>query len=237
MSANANGTPTSLGIPTLNPAQDDAGPLGINEITQAIDARIAARMFAPAAPTDKQVVKWNNAGGAWVASFVAPSELAQEGATDKQALVWSSASGKWVPGNMVGQEVAFAEITAPVSGITATTEATATAILTAPSFTADGVLAYEVDFYVPRSTNTASQLVSYALYDNGASIGILAETQFADSGGHAGEHSGRRRLVPTAGAHIYSIRVFGTSASYTATAGPGGSAQYVPAFIRVRKAT
>lgn len=43
MGANSTGTPTSLGIPTLNPAQDILKADGVNEIVQAIDSLIAIK--------------------------------------------------------------------------------------------------------------------------------------------------------------------------------------------------
>lgn len=97
MGANSNGTPTSLGIPTLSPSQDNLNALGINEITQSVDSKISGRMFAPLAPSNLQVVKWSTSSGAWIADFVDPAELKQSGATNGQALVWNTGSGKWVP--------------------------------------------------------------------------------------------------------------------------------------------
>lgn len=97
MSANATGTPTSLGIPTFNVNQDILKGQGVNEMMAAIDPLIAGRMFAPTSPTNNQVVKWSTAGGAWIADFVAPGELKQAGATTGQVLTWNGSAWAAAP--------------------------------------------------------------------------------------------------------------------------------------------
>lgn len=106
MGANSNGTPTSLGIPTLSPGQDTAGPLGVNEIVQVIDSKIAGRLIAPTA-LDKQVIKWSQSSGTYIASYVEPGEIGQEGASNGQALLWSSANNKWQPGSAGSLQTIF----------------------------------------------------------------------------------------------------------------------------------
>lgn len=134
MGANSTGTPTSLGIPTLNPAQDILKSDGVNEIVTSIDGKIAARMFAPSSPSDKQVVKWSLAGGTWIADFVAPSELKQEGATNNQALLWNTGSGKWVPTTITPSQ-SMATPSNPTGVISATATMCGLAASITPAYT------------------------------------------------------------------------------------------------------
>ena len=60
---NSTGTPTSLGIPTINDAQDILNGDGVNEIVESIDNKIAGRMFSPSSPNNGQVVKWSGGLG------------------------------------------------------------------------------------------------------------------------------------------------------------------------------
>lgn len=123
MTAHANGVPTALGIPTINTAQDNLTGDSVNEIVQVVDAKIGGRMFAPAGALDKEVVKWSSAGGAWIADFVKPSELAQEAATTGQALVWNGT--KWAPASSGALQLLWdsdtSGVTFPAASITSPT--------------------------------------------------------------------------------------------------------------------
>lgn len=242
MSANANGTATSLGIPTFNPAQDIAGPLGVNEMMQSIDSKIAARMFAPAAPSDKQVVKWSQAGGAWVAGFVAPSELAQEGATDKQALVWSTASGKWIP-STVSQEIAYVEFTGSVSA-TSNAEASAVTVVSAGAIAFDGATKIRVEFFTPQYwTGDSGNSMRLTLFDGTTAtiVGMLANPT-----GQFGATSAMppltavREFTPAAGTHTYFVGITdggGVASTHPkVVAGAGGALTLLPGFIRITRA-
>ena len=99
MSANATGTPSSLGIPTINKSQDPLTGDSVNEIVAVLNTLINGRMAAPSSPSDKHVVRWNSGTSAWVADYVDPANLKQSGATTGQYLSWSGTA--WVPSTIL----------------------------------------------------------------------------------------------------------------------------------------
>ena len=140
--------------------------------------------------------------------------------------------------NSLDAEVAYAEFTSDVS-ITATTEGTANTIVTAPSFTADGVSAYLIEFYsvaVEPNSAVAGRSVGLWLYQDGASIGSIgtALSQVASITYYA-TMVARRRIMPAAGTHTYSIRGSCSAVSATVHAGVGGIGANTPGYIRISK--
>jgi hypothetical protein len=223
-----------LSIPTL--ANTDALTRdGVNEIVTSIDSKIAGRMFAPTSPSDKQVAKWSLSGSAWVAASVAPSELAQESATNGQLLTWNTGSSKWVPTTPVvaaagGQQ--YAEVTSDVT-ITATTEATADTVVTAPSVTFNGTTKLEIEFFAPYITTYSGQTLTLVLYDGSSSIGKLGF--FCNTAGYLTAGGVLKRvLTPSAASHTYSIRAYTDSGHGDIIGGSGGAGNVVPGFILMR---
>jgi len=135
----------------------------------------------------------------------------------------------------VGPEVAYGEITASVS-VTATTEAGATPLVTAPAFTADGTSQYLIEFFCPnaQAPGTSGSGLYFVLFQDGVSIGYIGAITATAASGPQEIVRCTRRLIPAAGARVYSVRAF-ASASCTIQAGPGGLGAYVPTFIRVTK--
>lgn len=173
-----------------------------------------------------------------------PAKIMQSGATDGQVLAWSAAGGKWQPATgataaQSGDSIGYGQVTASV-GVTATTEAAATVIVTAGAVSLDGASAILVDFFAPQATvgfNSSTNVV-FCLFDGSSSIGQIGSWIFSASGtpGHAIRCG--RRLTPSAGSHTYSVRAFGNQGSGicgNVSAGPGGSGQYLPAYIRVNR--
>lgn len=68
MATDATGTPTPLGIPKFNTANDAPSGLGFNAVMDSIDTLIAARVLGPAGIVSGEVPVWN--GTAWVRSSV-----------------------------------------------------------------------------------------------------------------------------------------------------------------------
>lgn len=134
------------------------------------------------------------------------------------------------------REIAYQEFTAN-TGIGATTEGTATTIVTAPAVECDGKPIL-IEFFCGRivtGTNTL-QLVLYDSVDGAAaaSIGLIGQKLAA------GEELGcnvSRRLVPAPGKHTFSIRGF-VDAGITgnANASTGGAGKLVPGYIRITRA-
>ena len=133
--------------------------------------------------------------------------------------------------------LSYTEFTGNVS-ITATSEATATTIVTAPALTFDGATGVEIEFFTPDATlaaNAAGNALVLVLYDGAASIGFLTQvstgaTTFLDY-----QLRPLRRLTPSAAAHTYSVRGYRSNANCTINAGVGGLAAFVPGWLKVSR--
>lgn len=143
-----------------------------------------------------------------------------------------------VPKNFVGQEVAYNEFLSAIP-ISATTEAGSTSIIAAPSFTADGIASYMIDVFIPEVILAAAggAGIVFSLWDNGVELGRMGAAQ--NVAATTGDIPVRmaRRLTPTAGPHVYSLRGFSFgSGSSSVQAGNGGVGLDLPGFIRVTRA-
>lgn len=135
-----------------------------------------------------------------------------------------------------GHEFDYAQITADASS-TATTEATAVAIVTGAAVTYDGTTTVMVEFscisMAPAAAAAAT--INIYLYDNGASIGQIGLKTVETAGSSHTPVRLARRLTPSAAAHTYSIRASVSTATGTVYAGAGGLAANMPAFLRITK--
>lgn len=149
-----------------------------------------------------------------------------------------------VPGSLVGQELAYAQITSNFN-ITDTAEGTGTAIITAPSITLDGTTVIEVEVFSPlvvlpvAAAGTGTLI--FTLWDNGVELSRIA--QFVNPGASAAEQVPLRtifRVTPSAGAHVYKVSGYTSTTTggpaLVAGTGSGGAGSYVPSFIRVKRA-
>lgn len=136
-----------------------------------------------------------------------------------------------------GREVAYSEFTSNVT-VSATTEATATTVVTASAYTFDGATSVLIEMFVPRhiTSATAGDNCTYVLYDGANSIGLLTIVTSPSTSGWGGPVCLSRKLVPSAGSHTYSLRAFRVTANATAGAGAGGTAALLPGYIRITKA-
>lgn len=121
---------------------------------------------------------------------------------------------------------------------TATSEATATTIITAPALTFDGSTVVLIQFGMTAFGDALLTVTNnLVLYDNGGSVGALAAGRAwsSEPSGHA--NGGRlftRRLTPTAGQHTYSVRGYVSSAATFIIAGSTGVGQLDrPHYLRV----
>jgi hypothetical protein len=134
-----------------------------------------------------------------------------------------------------GQELAYAQLTAPINPITALTEAAAQTVVTAPAITLDGATAILVECYCPfLRSPSAGNYGQLFLFDGAVSLGQIAQS-YATGGVVDTAIRTARRLTPSAGAHTYSIRAAGNVAGAILLCGPGGVGATVPAFIRVTR--
>ncbi|MBA3565274.1 MAG: hypothetical protein H0W31_00275 [Actinobacteria bacterium] len=163
-----------------------------------------------------------------ISALTAAATLA---ATDQLVIASSGATKKLSSSILPGFELAYAEFTAEVSVTTATT------IVTAPAFTADGVTPIRVEFMACTfAGNNAGDTMSVHLYEDGASIGNLAEVYIvASSFGISGFiHAVSDDMIPASGSRTYSIRATRSAANAMSVyAGAGGAGNRRPGFIRV----
>jgi hypothetical protein len=136
----------------------------------------------------------------------------------------------------VGAEVAYAEMTAAVSGVVATTEGAAVTLITAPSFVADGVSAYFVEVFFPFVQNSVAGAQDLTIVTDGATI-LGRVSNPADVSGSGGQCNFRRKIVLSAGSHTLVVKGLVTGSTGTWQGNPGGSGAYIPAYIRVTKAS
>jgi hypothetical protein len=128
-----------------------------------------------------------------------------------------------------GVELDYVQITSPSAAISATTEATATTFMTGNSITYDGTRVL-IQFFFPKSLSGGGAPVIVVLRDSTVvgQIGVGSTTALMPYGGIFD--------TPSAGAHVYKLAAFVNTGSVTFSAGPGGSGQYVPGYLRVTKA-
>lgn len=140
----------------------------------------------------------------------------------------------------MGAELDFKAVTADVTGITATSEATATAVIAGDSVNFDGSRV-KLEFFAPEIANVAgsgtNRLVLVFLRD----ATVVGQAVILETGStfmNGGAANAVCFDTPAAGAHTYSVKAFSvaTSPNYTVKAGAGGSGNLVPAYLRVTKA-
>lgn len=135
-----------------------------------------------------------------------------------------------------GVELDYTELTSSDTA-TATTEGGADVIITGGAVTYDGSTEIMVEFFAGEITHSASdQTVTFVLYDNGSSIGMLGRIGCADLIGNGPSAHFLRKLTPSAASHTYSVRAFVASGTGTVVAGAGGSGNRMPAFLRIMRA-
>jgi hypothetical protein len=163
---------------------------------------------------------------------------------DNANVLWvctvAGSPGTWMP--PVGYELAYSQITSNVS-VTATVEVGSTTVVTAPTYTFDGVTPVIVEFYSPQvnTPGVAGSYVVLGLFQDGVAYGQVAVVLAAGPAGISisAPVSTKRRFTPSAGGHTYSIRAFSVNATGgVIVAGPGGPGGgiYMPTFIRITRA-
>lgn len=143
-----------------------------------------------------------------------------------QALQRVSGSPAWaLP---PGYEFDYVQITGS-GNITATSDATANTIMTANAVTYDGSTIVIIETNITFVTQ-GTTFITIVLYDGSTCIGRIAIT------GVRAPIYMRHRLTPSAAAHTYSVRAFVDAGTGTYNSGAGGTAAYMPSFIRQTKA-
>jgi len=122
------------------------------------------------------------------------------------------------------------------TNITATTEATSQAIITAPSFNYDGATAVRIESRFPDANGIGAWTLNLVLWDDtaGISLGILSTYTLAASSS-SGSIFLTHELVPVNGARVFSIRGYRVTANGTVNAGSGAAGNKMPGYIKITK--
>ena len=115
--------------------------------------------------------------------------------------------------------------------ITATTDATANTIVTAPAVTFDGATPVWIEFYAPAVDPGSGTRIIYVLYDGSSPLDRLGDATYANTNTQV--VSLRKKLTPSAGSHTYSIRAYVTSGTGIVKAGAGGASTLAAGLISV----
>lgn len=131
-------------------------------------------------------------------------------------------------------ELSSTPFTSPVV-ISASTEATANTIVTAPSLSFDGAIVIAIKFVCPGllAGGSATGTAHITLFEDGVSLGDLYRGQLGSSEASACFAAVRR--TPAAGAHVYSVRGYRSSANFTVQAGPGGPGAILPGYLDIER--
>jgi hypothetical protein len=148
--------------------------------------------------------------------------------TQATGLRWTAA--------LPGAELAYAEVTTALS-VTSTTEATSQLVVGAPATVFDGNPVV-VEFYSPIVQPPVVAVGGITLYLSldAAIIGVLGRIINPVANTAGAPVLLRRRLTPTAATHTFVIGASVSSGTGVVVAGPGGSGQFLPAYIRITRA-
>lgn len=138
-----------------------------------------------------------------------------------------------------GDELAYAEFTAPVS-VTGTTVGGAQSIVSAGAVVFDGSTPVIIAFFAPsvQPGGSIGAQLNFHLLDGGTDIGHIAQVRTPDAGSSfIVPVNASRKLTPSAASHTYSIVCYRVTANGTVTAGAGGAAAYMPGYIRITDAS
>lgn len=138
-----------------------------------------------------------------------------------------------------GYEYGYTEFTSNVS-VTATVEASANTVVTAPALAFDGSTSIIVEFFSPEllpDTAAAGRRLQVALFDGSTSLGFLGTVYSQVIGvNHFTPALLRRKLTPAAATKTYSIRALVSAGTGTVGAGAGAAGNDNPGYIRITRA-
>lgn len=147
------------------------------------------------------------------------------------AAVWNS---EHVDNMNFLKEVAYSEFTSDYS-TTATSEATATQIVTAGALTYEAV-PHEIEFFAPAGQGPANDvLFRFALFDGTTIVGNLGTVEGSSTSMRVPIGKLSTRLTPTAASHTYNVKGWVGSGTGTLFAGNGGTDNELPGFMRITR--
>lgn len=137
-----------------------------------------------------------------------------------------------------GYEIDYVEITTNATA-TATTEGTANTLISGNAIAYDGSTRVKIECWFPWVVPASGTVhnANLILYDGSSSIGAIDLASWNPSNPvRSVPVYGVRYLTPSAATHTYSVRGYVDSGTATWVCGTGGSANVVPAFLRITKA-
>jgi hypothetical protein len=120
--------------------------------------------------------------------------------------------------------------------VSATAEGAANTVVTANALTFDGATPVWIEFFAPSVDPgaTLSSAIILVLYDGASSVGIFGVVQNDAANTLRAPVLLRRRLIPSAASHTYSIRAYRSASDGTITAGAGtGAGVALPGYISI----
>jgi hypothetical protein len=148
------------------------------------------------------------------------------------AAVWNS---EHVDNMNYLKEVGYSQVTSDVT-VTATSEATATAVVALGAITYEAV-PHMIEFSAPDArpnTGAAGQNITFALFDSTtAVVGVWGRIATPAASGNLLPVRLGYRFTPTAASHTYNVKCWVSVTSGLVQAGAGGSATHGPAWLRI----
>lgn len=123
--------------------------------------------------------------------------------------------------------------------ISATTEAAANTIVTAPAVVLGSAQSVDIEVdipYISMPNDVANRSLNLWIYENGTSVGRLCSLQNPTAGSMSIPVFARLRRSLSAGTYTYSVRGSVSGSSGSANAGAGGAGNVQPGSITVRGA-
>ena len=153
-------------------------------------------------------------------------------AASKALIATSSSAAGWA--YPPGFEIGYDQITANVT-VSATTESAGTSVIAAAAHTFDGG-AVMAQFFAPVivTANAAGATVTVLLFEGATQIGRFGQLE-ASGAVIDSAFSGWLRFTPSAASHTYTVTAIQAGGNGTIICGAGGTATYMPAFLRFTK--
>lgn len=140
--------------------------------------------------------------------------------------------------SFIPHEWDYAQITSPLAGITATTEATAVTVITGNTVAYDGNRV-KLELFIPKISASGSLTATFVFVRDPAGTPTVIgwTTALVNSSSAFTAVYGVAFDTPSASSHAYAAKAFvSVGSTVTVNAGAGGSGNLVPAWLRVTNA-
>lgn len=166
------------------------------------------------------------------AAAIALSKLADPGS----GKVLTSAGAGAVAAFPPGYELVYTELTSQIT-VSSTTESAGNSIFAPGAVTFDGSPVI-LEVFCPNflSPAVAAGFTALCLFEGATELGKLAVIQSPAAAANSMTLFARRKFTPSAGSHTYTVTAFVSSGSGLVGGLAGGTAVYLPAYLRITKA-